>query len=131
MVKKTVYLEAGVGDFVKIMSEMNDESIVQVPTLLDVSGLVSSLVEIELSRKAGIFSGRNSRFCRRLVIDNYIKVMGGVEGGLLQQNREEFEYWLRETVLNEVRKGSGGSVRSSTFSCCICTVADERVVRFG
>jgi hypothetical protein len=114
-----------------IMSEMDDVSNVQVTTLLDVRGLVSSLVEIELSRKEGILSGKSSRLCRRLLIDNYMKVMGDVEGGLLEQNREEFEDWLRETVLKEVWKGSGGSVQSSTFSCCICTVEGERVIRFG
>jgi hypothetical protein len=113
------------------MSELNDISIVQVPTALDVTRLVSSLVEIELSHKAGILSGGSSRLCRRLLIDNYMKIMGDVEGGLLEQNREEFEDWLRETVLKEVWNGSGGSIGSSTFSCFICTVAGKRVVRFG
>jgi hypothetical protein len=112
------------------VSEMDNVSNVDVRNLLDVMGLVLSLVEIELSHKAGILSGECSRLCRRLVIDDYMKVMGDVEGGLLERNREEFEDWLRETVLKEVWKGSGRSVRSSTFSCWICTVEGERVIKF-
>jgi hypothetical protein len=112
------------------VSEMDNATNVDVPRLLDVRGLVLSLVKIELSHKAGFLSGESSRLCRRLVIDDYMNLMGDVEGGVLERNRGEFEDWLRETVLKEVWKGNGGSVRSSTFSCWICTVEGERVINF-
>jgi hypothetical protein len=112
------------------MTELKDVSIGEVPTLLSLSRLVSWLIDIEVSRKAGIFSEENARLCRRLVIDNYLEVMGDA-AALLEQKREQFEDWLRETVLKEVLCESRGSARRSIFSCCICTVGGERVVEFN